>query len=52
MVFLHKRIDAILKENTMYYIEMNNNQRRVFIDTVQLYNAFRDAFHKNRSYKD
>jgi len=35
----------------MFYSEMNDNQRRVFIDTAQLYDAFRDALHKNRSYK-
>jgi len=35
----------------MFYSEMNDNQRRVFIDTVQLYDAFRSALHKNRSYK-
>lgn len=35
----------------MYYREMNDNQRRVFIDTAQLYDAFRSALHKNRSYK-
>ena len=35
----------------MFYSEMNDNQRRIFIDTVQLYDAFRSALHKNRSYK-
>ena len=35
----------------MYYSDMNDNQRRIFIDTVQLYDAFRAALHKNRSYK-
>lgn len=35
----------------MYYSEMNDNQRRVFIDTIQLYDAFRDAFYKNRPYR-
>lgn len=35
----------------MYYREMNDNQRRIFIDTIQVYDAFRAALHKNRSYK-
>jgi hypothetical protein len=35
----------------MFYREMNDNQRRVFIDTVQLYEAFVVALQKNRSYK-
>lgn len=35
----------------MFYREMNDNQRRVFIDTVQLYEAFAATLHKNRSYK-
>lgn len=35
----------------MFYREMNDNQRRVFIDTVQLYEAFAGTLHKNRSYK-
>lgn len=35
----------------MYYSEMNDNQRRIFIDTVQLYDAFGAALKKDRSYK-
>jgi hypothetical protein len=35
----------------MIYREMTDNQRRVFIDTVQLYDAFTATLHKNRSYK-
>jgi hypothetical protein len=35
----------------MIYREMTDSQRRVFIDTVQLYDAYRAAFQKNRSYK-
>ena len=39
-----------MKEDNMFFKEMTDNQRRVFIDTVQLYEAFMDAFHNNRSY--
>lgn len=35
----------------MYCQEMKDNQRRIFIDTVQLYDAFKAVLHKNRSYK-
>ncbi|MGB2930484.1 MAG: hypothetical protein WBB70_16455 [Desulfobacterales bacterium] len=35
----------------MFYREMNDNQRRIFINAVQLYDAFAAALHKNRSYK-
>ena len=35
----------------MYYSDMNDNQRRIFIDTVQLYDAFGAALKKDRSYK-
>jgi len=35
----------------MLYREMNDNQRRVFIDTVQLYEALGAALQKNRSCK-
>ena len=35
----------------MFYREMNDNQRRVFIDTVQLYDSFGAELQKNRSYK-
>lgn len=34
----------------MFFKEMADNQRRVFIDTVQLYQAFMDTFQKSRSY--
>jgi hypothetical protein len=34
----------------MLFKEMADNQRRVFIDTVQLYQAFMDTFQKSRSY--
>ena len=35
----------------MIFKEMTDNQRRVFIDTIQLYEAFVAAFNKNRSYR-
>jgi hypothetical protein len=50
-VFLQQPINSFLKENIMYYSEMNGNPLRVFIDIVQLYDAFKAAPHKNRSYK-
>lgn len=34
----------------MFFKEMTDNQRRVHIDTVQLYDAFMDAYQKGRSY--
>ena len=35
----------------MIFKEMTDNQRRVFIDTIHLYEAFVAAFNKNRSYR-
>ncbi len=35
----------------MIFKEMTDNQRRIFIDTIQLYEAFLAAFKKMRSYK-
>ena len=35
----------------MFFTEMNDSQRRVFIDTVQLYDAYIDAFYKSRAYR-
>lgn len=34
----------------MLFKEMTDNQRRVFIDTVQIYEAFMSTFQKSRSY--
>jgi hypothetical protein len=31
--------------------EMSDNQRRVYLDAVQLYEAFISAFQKSRSYR-
>ena len=39
-----------MKENYMSFSELNDNQRRVYIDTVQLYEAYLDGIEKNRSY--
>jgi len=35
----------------MLFKEMNDNQRRIFIDTVQIYEAYTDTLIKNASYK-
>ena len=35
----------------MFFKEMNDSQRRVFIDAVQLYDAYIDAFYKSRAYR-
>ncbi len=35
----------------MIFKEWSDNQRRIFIDTTQLYEAFSDIFHKNRAYR-
>jgi hypothetical protein len=40
-----------MKEKYMSFSELNDNQRRVYIDTVQLYEAYLDAIEKNRSYE-
>lgn len=35
----------------MELIEYNENQRRIFIDSIQLYDAYIDAYHKSRAYR-
>lgn len=40
-----------MMENSMQFVEMSNEQRRIFVDVVQLHDAFLDAFRKNRSYR-
>ena len=35
----------------MATIELTDNQSRIFIDTVQLYESFRNAFKSNRSHR-
>lgn len=35
----------------MSFYELNNNQRRVFIDTAQVYEAYRDILKKEHAYK-
>ncbi len=40
-----------MKENPAAPVEMSNNQRRIFIDAVQLYDTYMDAFWENRSYR-
>jgi hypothetical protein len=39
-----------MMENNLFFKKMTDNQRRVFIDTVQLYEAFLDAHKKSLSY--
>ena len=35
----------------MVFNEMNDNQRRIFIDAAQLYEAFMAVHHKSRAYR-
>lgn len=35
----------------MKIIEYNENQRRIFIDSIQLYDAYMDAYQKSRAYR-
>jgi hypothetical protein len=35
----------------MAFNELSDNQRRIFIDTAQLYEAFMTAYHKSRTYR-
>lgn len=35
----------------MYFKEMSDNQRRVYIDTAQLYDALMATYHKSRAYR-
>jgi hypothetical protein len=38
-------------ENNMPPYEMNDDQRRIYIDTAQLYETYMDAFTKSRAYR-
>jgi len=40
-----------MKENLIASIEMSANQRRIFIDTLQIYDAYTEAHRANRSYR-
>lgn len=40
-----------MKENHALPVEMSANQRRIFIDAVQLYGAYISAFRDNRTYR-
>jgi hypothetical protein len=40
-----------MKENKLMAKEMSANQRRIFIDTAQLYEAYNVTFHESRSYR-
>ncbi len=35
----------------MEFIEFSSNQRRVYIDSIQLYDAYIDVYHKGRTYR-
>lgn len=39
-----------MMENKLFFKKMTDNQRRVFIDTAQLYEAFMDTYKKSGSY--
>lgn len=40
-----------MKENNMEFRELNDNQRRVLIDSIQLYEAYMDIYRKSRVYR-
>ncbi len=40
-----------MKENLIAPIEMSANQRRIFIDTLQIYDAYTKAYRRNGSYR-
>jgi len=40
-----------MKENNMKFKEFSDNQRRVYIDSIQLYDAYMDAYQKSRAYR-
>lgn len=40
-----------MKENPVTPVEMSANQRRIFLDTIQLHDAYQDAWRKGRSYQ-
>ena len=39
-----------MKENSLLFKELTDNQRRIYTDSAQVYEAFMDAFGKSRSY--
>ena len=47
--FLQFRVVVKMKENEFIPKEMSANQRRIFIDTAQLYEAYMVAFRESRS---
>lgn len=40
-----------MKENYFAFKEMTDNQRKILIDTIQLYDAYVDAYRDSRSYR-
>jgi hypothetical protein len=51
MVFLQRLYLCKKMENKMQPYEMNDDQRRIYIDAAQLYEAYMDAFTKSRAYR-
>ena len=47
--FLQFRVVVKMKENEFIPKEMSANQRRIFIDTAQLYEAYIVTFRESRS---
>ncbi len=50
-VFLQIIIFVRNEGKPVIFKEMSDNQRRVYIDTAQLYEAFMAAYHKSRAYR-
>lgn len=51
IVFLQSPYQCKKMENTMQPYEMNDDQRRIYIDAAQLHEAYMDAFTKSRAYR-
>jgi hypothetical protein len=50
-IFLQYRVVVQMKENNFIPKEMSANQRRIFIDTAQLYEAYIVTFRESRAYR-
>jgi hypothetical protein len=50
-VFLQSPYQCKKMENTMQPYEMNDDQRRIYVDAAQLHEAYMDAFTKSRAYR-
>jgi hypothetical protein len=51
LVFLQNKNFVKVIENKMQPYEINDDQRRIFIDSTQLHEAYMDAFIKSRAYR-